>query len=200
MSQRKYALDLLQQANVLNDKPSITPLNLVTSLNDIDGEPLNEQEASTYRTLVGKLIYLTITTPDLSFVAQLLRQGLYFPMKNSIQMLAYCDSDWAACPITRRSVIGYAVFLGPCLISWISKKQTVVSRSSTEAEYRALANYKIRDGKILPTYIPTKHQAVDVLTKGLLKVLYFNCLFKFGICDPYTLPTCEEKGVKEVKD
>nr|GEY33583.1 retrovirus-related Pol polyprotein from transposon TNT 1-94 [Tanacetum cinerariifolium] len=56
-----YALDLLQQANVLNDKPFITPLNPITSLNDTDGEPLTEQEASTYRTLVGKLIYLTIT-------------------------------------------------------------------------------------------------------------------------------------------
>nr|GEX54001.1 cysteine-rich RLK (receptor-like protein kinase) 8 [Tanacetum cinerariifolium] len=119
MSQRKYALDLLQQANVLNDKPFITPLNHAKSLNDTNGGPLFEQEATTYGTLVGKLIYLTITRLDLSFAAKLLSQfshasrtphqkallrvihyiklcpgqGLYFLMKNSLQMLACCDSD-----------------------------------------------------------------------------------------------------------
>lgn len=157
MSQRKYALDLLQQADTLNVKPSITPLNPTVSLNDVDGDPLSEQEASNYKTLVGKLIYLTITRPDLSSVAQLLSQfskqprtphmkdllrvlhyiklcrgqGLHFSTQNSLQLVAYCDSDWASCPISRRSVTVYAIFLGSCLISWVSKKQTVVSRSST---------------------------------------------------------------------
>ncbi|GKB65389.1 retrovirus-related pol polyprotein from transposon RE1 [Tanacetum coccineum] len=69
MSQRKYALNLLQQAEVLNEKLSIIPLNPTSPFNDTDGDPLSEQEASTYRTLVGKLIYLTITRPDLSFAA-----------------------------------------------------------------------------------------------------------------------------------
>ncbi|GJX72205.1 retrovirus-related pol polyprotein from transposon TNT 1-94 [Tanacetum coccineum] len=136
MSQRKYALDLLQQAKVLNEKLSIIPLNPTSPLNDTDRDPLSEQEASTYRTLVGKLIYLTITRPDLSFTANQLSQfskqprithnkalhrvlhyiklypgqGLYFPIKNSLQLIAYCDSDWATCPISRRSVTGYAFF------------------------------------------------------------------------------------------
>ncbi|GJT66195.1 retrovirus-related pol polyprotein from transposon TNT 1-94 [Tanacetum coccineum] len=157
MSQRKYALDLLQCANMLNHKPFTIPLDPIKTLNSIDGIPLDDP--SLYRKLVGKLIYLTITRPDLSFTAQAISQfshqprtthmvalykvlryiklcpsqGLHFPKGSPLHLSAYCDSDWAACPITRRSVSGYAVFLGPCLISWTSKKQSVVSRSSIEA-------------------------------------------------------------------
>ena len=49
---------------------------------------------------------------------------------------------------------------------------------------------KIKLGQVLPTYIPTKSQLADVLTKGLSKAPHYSCLSKFGICDPYTMPTC----------
>ncbi|GKC37574.1 uncharacterized mitochondrial protein-like protein [Tanacetum coccineum] len=155
---------LLFTAGVLDLKPSHIPIDPNIKLNDTNREPL--PNASLYRTLVGKLLYLTITRPDLSYATHCLSQfshsprtphfdslikvlryikfcpdqGLYFPTHSSFQLKAYCDSDRANCPITRRSITGFCVFLGPCLISWQSKKQSVVSRSSTEAEYRALAD------------------------------------------------------------
>ncbi|GKA85881.1 putative copia-type protein [Tanacetum coccineum] len=114
----------------------------------------------------SKLLYLIITEPDLSYAAHCLSQfihaprtphfdamikvlryiklcpgqGLHFPNNSSLQLKAYCDSDWANCPITRRSITGFCIFLGSCIISWQSKKQSVVSRCSTKEEYRALAD------------------------------------------------------------
>ncbi|GKE20216.1 retrovirus-related pol polyprotein from transposon RE1, partial [Tanacetum coccineum] len=105
MSQRKYTLDLLRLANVLNFKPYATPINPNVKLNHTDGFPLHDP--SLYRTLVGKLIYLTITRPDISFAAQTLSQFLKEPRSPHTKALL---------------------------------RQGVVSRSSTEAEYRALVD------------------------------------------------------------
>ena len=66
--------------------------------------------------------------------------GLVIPRSSPTQLIVYTDADWAGCPDTRRSTSGYAVFLGGSLVSWSSKRQHTVSRSSAEAEYRAVAN------------------------------------------------------------
>lgn len=164
MSQRKYALDLLKHSDSLDIKHVTTPMDPIIKLNDTNGDPL--PHPTLYMTLVGKLIYLTITRPDLSFLAQALSQfshnprtshlkalqrvlmyiklcpgqGIFFPAQNNTELATYCDSDWASCNRTRRSVSGFAIFLGNSLNSWQYKKQSVVSRSSTEAEYRALVD------------------------------------------------------------
>nr|GEU29892.1 hypothetical protein [Tanacetum cinerariifolium] len=96
MSQRKYALDI-QCANMMNHKPSTIPLDPIKTLNQTDEVLLDDP--SLYRKLVGKLIYLTITRPDLSFAAQ---ARLHFPKGSPLYLSAYCDSDSNACPISRR--------------------------------------------------------------------------------------------------
>lgn len=75
----------------------------------------------------------------LRYIKQTPGQGILLPATGTLQLRAFCDADWARCKDTRRSVIGYCILLRQAPISWKSKKQTTVSRSSAEAEYRSMA-------------------------------------------------------------
>nr|XP_018629667.1 uncharacterized mitochondrial protein AtMg00810-like [Nicotiana tomentosiformis] len=106
-------------------KPISTPLAQKHGLQKFMDDPV---DASLYRSIVGSLQYLTLTRPDIAHAVTLLLFRLY----------GLSDAAWEGCTMTSRSTIGYNIYLGANCISWISKKQHTVSRSSAEAEYRAL--------------------------------------------------------------
>lgn len=84
--------------------------------------------------------HLSVVKRILCYVQGTLSLGLKIGRSPSMLVSAFSDVDWAGCPDDRRSTGGFAVFLGPNLISWCAKKQATVSRSSTEAEYKSAAN------------------------------------------------------------
>ncbi|XP_026432275.1 uncharacterized protein LOC113329636 [Papaver somniferum] len=133
VSQVKYASEIIQRAGISDTNIVDTPLEVNMRHSPTYGTLSNP---TFYRKLVGSLNYLTITRHDISHAVR----SLQFSSKYDLTLKAYSDSDWAGDVTNRQSITGYFVFLGDSLISWRSKKQTIVSRSSAEAEYRVLAH------------------------------------------------------------
>ncbi|XP_022041812.1 uncharacterized mitochondrial protein AtMg00810-like [Helianthus annuus] len=167
LSQRKYCLELLNEFGYLGCKPVGTPIeqsHIITNKTDKDEKFL--ENVNGFKKLIGKLIYLSLTRPDISYTVQFLSQymhkpcqshldialrllrylkqspgrGVMFRKTGSLDLSGFVDSDWAKCTKTRKSVTGFGVFLGGTLVSWKSKKQGIVSRSTAEAEYRAMCS------------------------------------------------------------
>ncbi|KAH1122317.1 hypothetical protein J1N35_005477 [Gossypium stocksii] len=146
LSQKKYILEILTKTAMLGAAATPTPMVNTSKLTASDGSPLFV-DVQLYRSTVGMLQYLCLTRPQLSFCVNKLSQymnlpidhGLFFS-KGRVEVVGYSDADWASSLEDRRSTTGYVVYLGPNPVAWCSKKQNVVSRSSSEAEYRSLAN------------------------------------------------------------
>jgi len=164
LSQKQYMLEILDRAGMSDCKPCTTPVDTNPKLSAVDGAPV--ADPTDFRSLASVLQYLTFTRPDIAYAVQQVCLHMHDPrephlaalkrilryirgtlhlgllLRPSVQsdLLVYSDTDWAGCPDTRKSTSGYAVFLGDNLISWSSKRQNAVSRSSAEAEYRAVAN------------------------------------------------------------
>nr|GEX70767.1 ribonuclease H-like domain-containing protein [Tanacetum cinerariifolium] len=146
-----------------NCNPSQTPIDTESKLgsdSDLVSDP------TLYRSLAGSLQYLTFTRPDISYAIKHvclymhdprephflalkrillyvygnLDCGLQLFSSSATDLVAYSDADWAGYPTTRRSTLGYCVFLGNNLLSWSFKRQSTLSRSNAEAEYRGVAN------------------------------------------------------------
>ncbi|KAL0406178.1 UNVERIFIED_CONTAM: Retrovirus-related Pol polyprotein from transposon RE2 [Sesamum latifolium] len=163
VAQTKYIQDIIRDIGLVNAKSTSTPFPLGLKLSDNYGALLVDPEK--YRRLIGRLLHLGFTRPDVSHPVQQLSQfltkpceahwkatvhivrylkgtpttGLFLPSASSFALRAYCDADWASCTDSRCSLTGFCVFLGDALISWKTKKQSIVSRSTAEAEYRSLA-------------------------------------------------------------
>ncbi|XP_039163013.1 uncharacterized mitochondrial protein AtMg00810-like [Eucalyptus grandis] len=171
LSQRKFVLEIILEAGLSGCKPAVIPIKQNTRLiaADHDKETSRDdpilKDPTSYQKLIGKLIYLTMTRPDISYAVQNLSQfmhkpkeshmnaalkvvkylkkcpglGILLSRKCNMEMTAYCDAYYATCPMSRRFVSGFCIKLGESLLSWKTKKQATVSLSSAEAEYRAMA-------------------------------------------------------------
>ncbi|GJR52654.1 reverse transcriptase domain-containing protein, partial [Tanacetum coccineum] len=145
---KKYVVEILERAGMVNCNPSRTPVDTESKLGatgDIVSDP------TLYRSLAGSLQYLTFTRPDISYAVQQLFSS------STTDLVAYSDADWVGCPTTRRSTFGYCVFFCNNLLSWSSKRQPTLSRSNAEAEYRDVANV-VAETAVYLSCNPVQHQ------------------------------------------
>ncbi|XP_022753639.1 uncharacterized protein LOC111301931 [Durio zibethinus] len=174
--QRKYANEILNKFGMENCKPVNTLLTQNEKL--IKEDRANKVDGSIYRSLVGCLLYLTATRPDIMYVANLLFRfmqnpselhfkaakrvlryvkgtnelGIWFKKNESSRLVGFIDNDWAGSHEDMKSISGYVFFIGLNVFSWNSKKQGTVAQSTAEAEYivaTAVVNQAIWLRKIL---------------------------------------------------
>lgn len=164
LSQHRHIRDLLTLFNMDGEKEVATPLSSSIILSPTDGSPL--VNPTPYRKLVGSLQYLAFTRPDICFAVNKLSQFMHSPSQthwqalkrvlrylkgtihhglllnrtSSLHVMTFSDSDWGGISDGGRSTTAYILYLGNNIISWKSARQKSVSRSSTKAEYKALAN------------------------------------------------------------
>ncbi|GKA50597.1 putative ribonuclease H-like domain-containing protein, partial [Tanacetum coccineum] len=164
ISQDKYVAEMLTKFDLASVKIAITPMETKVALTK--DEEAADVDVHLYRSMIGSLMYLTASRPDIMFavcacsrfqvtpktlhlhaVKRILKYlkgkpnlGLWYPRESSFDLEAYSDSDYAGATLDRKSTIGGCQFLGRRLISWQCKKQTIVATSTTEAEYVADAS------------------------------------------------------------
>ncbi|KAJ9551700.1 hypothetical protein OSB04_015745 [Centaurea solstitialis] len=163
INQSKYVKDMLTKFGFLDAKSASTPMETHKQLTaDVEGE---EVDVHQYRSMIGSLMYLTASRPDIMFavcvcarfqvrpkeshlqaIKRIFRYlkgqpglGLWYPYESPFELLAYTDSDYGGASLDRKSTSGGCQFLGARLVSWQCKKQTTVSTSTAEAEYVAAA-------------------------------------------------------------
>jgi hypothetical protein len=159
--QVKYARELLKKFDMENSKDAKTPMSTAVKIDpDREGKKVDQK---TYRGMIGSLLYLTASRPDIMFatclcaryqadpkeshlvaVKRILRYikgttglGLWYPKESGFELVGYSDADFGGCKIDRKSTTGSCQFLGGRLVSWFSKKQHSISTSTAEAEYIA---------------------------------------------------------------
>ncbi|KAK2428594.1 putative mitochondrial protein [Trifolium repens] len=161
--QSKYIKDLLKKFNLEDCKPMNTPMHPTSSLSKEESEGKVDQKL--YRGMIGSLLYLTASRPDILFsvclcarfqsdpreshftaVKRIFRYfkascniGLLYQKSNDYKLIGFCDADYAGDRIERKSTSGNCQFIGENLISWASKRETTIAMSTAEAEYISAA-------------------------------------------------------------
>ncbi len=161
--QRQYALNKLFEYGMTGCKPISIPLEQNVKFNADEGDLV--EDTTMYRRIVGSLIYMTITRPNLNYAVGVVNQfmqtpqkphlhavrgilryikytlhcGIFYETKSQLQVHGYTDVDWAGNVSDRRSTNGFLFSFGSGVVSWSSKKQLTVALSSMEAEYRGAA-------------------------------------------------------------
>ncbi|GJY67576.1 putative ribonuclease H-like domain-containing protein [Tanacetum coccineum] len=164
ISQDKYVAEILKKFDFASVKTASTPMETNKPL--IKDEEAEDVDVHLYRSMIGSLMYLTASRPDIMFavcacarfqvtpkishlhaVKRIFRYlkgqpklGLWYPRDSPFDLEAFSDSDYAGASLDRKSITGGCQFLGKRLISWQCKKQTIVANSTTKAEYVAAAN------------------------------------------------------------
>jgi hypothetical protein len=164
LNQRKYAIDILKDAGLMDAKPCNTPIDNKMKYSKDQGTTMEDPES--FRRLIGRLLYLTHNRPNICYAVNHLSQfmqkptdihyqgamkilkfvkkspgkGLFFPAERDLSLRGFTDADWGGCVDSRKSTTGYCFFAGSSLVSWKSKKQQTPSKSSSKSEYRALAH------------------------------------------------------------
>ncbi|GJX91127.1 uncharacterized mitochondrial protein-like protein, partial [Tanacetum coccineum] len=138
ISQDQYVADILRKFSFTDVMTASTPMDTKKPLlKDSDGDDV---DVHLYMPMIGSLMYLTSSRPDIIYLKGQPKLGLWYPRDSSFDLVAYYDSDYAGASLDRKSTTGGCQFLGCRLISWQCKKQTMVATSSTEAEYMAAAS------------------------------------------------------------
>jgi hypothetical protein len=162
--QAKYTEDILKKFKMDDSKPLSTPMSTTTTLDtDEDGEPMDQKE---YRIMIGSLLYLTATRPNIQLfvclcarlqasprtshqqaVTRMFRHlqytpelGLWYSASSSLSLFGFTDANFAGCRVDRKSTSGTCQFLGSSLVSWSSRKQSSVAQSTIEVEYVVAAS------------------------------------------------------------
>ncbi|GJV33831.1 putative ribonuclease H-like domain-containing protein [Tanacetum coccineum] len=164
ISQDKYVAEILKKFDLVNVKAAITPMETKVPLTK-DEEAI-DVDVHLYRSMIGSLMYLTASRPDIMYAVCVCSRfqvtpktshlnavkrifkylkgkpnlGLWYPRESPFDLEAFSDSDYGGSNLDRKSTTGGCQFLGQRLISWQCKKQTIVATSTTEAEYVAAAN------------------------------------------------------------
>ncbi|XP_021743472.1 uncharacterized protein LOC110709564 [Chenopodium quinoa] len=229
LSQKKYIRDIISDVGMEDCIPVAAPLPTGLKLSTEVGELLKTPD--TYKILLGRLLYLQITKPDLSYVVQHLSQfihaprsphlrvalhvvkylkgtlniGLWYSVDSDLTVKAYSDEDWNGCQFSSRSLSAYTVFLGSNLVSWKTKKQRLVSKSSAEQSMEAskqlaqnpmyhekskhlkrdmhYVREQVEDGFLQTAHVSSDKQLADVLTNPLASTQHWSLISKFGLLD-----------------